>query len=358
MNRNSPKWLYLPDGWINMEHIIYHTKTWRVEVYGGRGSGKTYGAFKALLEHGTTFLYLRRTDTQYKVISNQETSPINSLNRDMGWNYYPYRENDKISSIYDTDENDNGKRVPKGNPVGYFSSVLSFYNVRGVDLSRVEVIVFDEFVAESHVNKKAGEFEALLNLYETVNRNRELKGQSPVKLIMLANTDTVYNPYFVGWKQINTVLRMKRAGVDYYIHPQGYYTLIATDNSPISDKKAQTTFYQETKGTSFHDMAIESALDYKPGPQIKPRPIKEYKPWYTMGEVTVYKHKSRPEFYITEFRCGNQPIFEDNKAGKKSQYYFDFRQVLQAYLDINTGWKVYFETPENEIYFKLWYDLT
>lgn len=358
MARNSPKWLYLPAGWINMEHIIYDTKTWRVEVYGGRGSGKTYGALKTLIEHGTTFLYLRRTDTQYKIIANQETSPLNVLNRDMDWSYYPYRENDKISSIYKTHENQEGKRVPEGNPVGYFSSVLSFYNVRGVDLSQVEVIVFDEFVAESHVSKKAGEFEALLNLYETVNRNRELKGADPVKLIMLANTDTIYNTYFVGWKQVNTVLRMKRNDVDYYVDPKGFYTLIATDNSPISEQKGQTKFYRELQGTNFHRMSIESALDYKPGKNIKTRPIKEYTPFYTMGELTVYKHKSRPEFYLTEHKSGNPPVFEDSKQGKKSQYFFDFRAVLQAYLNIMAGWQVYFETPENEIYFKMWYVLT
>lgn len=343
-----------------MEHIIYNTKTWRVEVYGGRGSGKTYGALKALLEHGTVFLYLRRTDTQYKIIANQETSPINAINRDMGWTYYPYRENDKISAVYKSRENDNGKLVPDGAPVGYFSSVLSFYNVRGVDLSRVEVIVFDEFVAESHVSKKSGEFDALLNLYETVNRNRELTGGKPVKLIMLANTDTIYNPYFVGWKQVNTVLRMKRNNVDYYIDPKGYYTLIATDNSPISERKAETSFYKELVGTKFHDMAINSNLDYTPGINIKSRPIKEYNPLYTMGELTCYRHKSRKELYFTEHASGGVPVYGDDKAGHKALDMIDHRFALRCYIQTadGVGWKVYFETPENEIYYKLWYNLT
>lgn len=360
MNRNSPKWLYDENGYINMEHLIYGTKTWRVMVYGGRGSGKTYGAFKSILENGSVFLYLRRTDTQYKIIANKETSPIGVLNRDMGWSYYPYRENDKISAVYKTIENEDGKQVPEGKPVGYFSSVLSFFNVRGVDLSRVEVIVFDEFIAESHVQKKSGEFQALLNLYETVNRNRELKGGNPVKLVMLANTDSISNPYFSGWHLINQILRNKRNNVDYYIDPKGNYTLVATDNSPISAKKAETGFYQELKGSEFYNMAIDSGLDYKAGKNIKSCPIKEYTPLYTMGELTVYRHKSRKELYITEHRAGHAPYFEDTPKGHKGLDTFDRRLTVRMYCNFEdgAGWKLYFEKPENEIYFQTWYGLT
>ena len=356
---NTPKWLYPGAGYINMEHLIYNTKTWRVMVYGGRGPGKTYGTFDALINHKSTFLYLRRTDTQYKIIANKETSPLNKLNTDMGYAYYPFRENDKISAVYDTEEDDKGKLQPVGNPIGYFSSVLSFHNVRGVDLSRVDVIVYDEFVAESHVSRKQGEFEALLNLYESINRNRELAGRDPCKLIMLANSDTVYNPYFIGWHLVNQVLRMKRTGVDYYVDPKGYYTLVATDNSPISAEKSQTKFYKELEGTDFYNMAVASEFDYKPDAHVRPRAIREYTPMFTMGELTAYVHKSRKEWYLTEHRSGNPPVFEDTKTGHYGLDAYEHRFLMRCYSNYSDGegWKVYFENPENEIYFKMWYGL-
>lgn len=356
---NTPKWMYSELGYINMEHLIYNTKTWRVMVYGGRGTGKTYGAFKAVIDHGSTFLYLRRTDTQYKIIANKETSPINVINRDMGWSYLPYRENDKLSAIYKSVENDDGKIVPEGKPIGYFSSVLSFFNVRGVDLSQVEVILYDEFITESHVQKKSGEFDALLNLYETVNRNRELKGAKPVKLVMMANTDSIYNPYFSGWHMVNQVVRNKRKGIDYYTDPKGNYTLVATDNSPVSKAKSETGFYTELEGTNYYNMAINSALNYTPGSNVRVRPIGEYIPWYTMGELTCYRHKSRRELYFTEHRSGNPPIFENDSRGKKALGIFDMGAGLRSYLGIvwDGRCKVYFATPENEIYYRLWFGL-
>ena len=356
---NTPKWLYSELGYINMEHLIYNTKTWRVMVYGGRGTGKTFGAFKAVIEHGSTFLYLRRTDTQYKIIANKETSPLNIVNRDMGWNYLPYRENDKLSAVYNSVENDDGKIVPEGKPIGYFSSVLSFFNVRGVDLSQVDIILYDEFIAESHVQKKSGEFEALLNLYETVNRNRELKGGKPVKLIMMANTDSIYNPYFSGWHLVNQVVRNKRNNVDYYIDPKGNYTLVATDNSPVSRAKSETGFYTELEGTNYYDMAINSKLNYTAGSNIRVRPIQEYNPLYTMGELTCYRHKSRKELYFTEHRSGTPHVFECDSRGKKGLDIYDRKFAFRVYIGVaeECGWKMFFATPENEIYYRLWYGL-
>ena len=67
--------LYQRNGYANMPDII-ESETPFVLTIGGRGTGKTYGAIKYLLESGTLFIYLRRTDAQMQLVSKAEFSPI------------------------------------------------------------------------------------------------------------------------------------------------------------------------------------------------------------------------------------------------------------------------------------------
>ena len=58
--------LYESSGYANMPAII-ETDTPFILSIGGRGTGKTYGAIKYLLENNITFIYLRRTSAQMEL---------------------------------------------------------------------------------------------------------------------------------------------------------------------------------------------------------------------------------------------------------------------------------------------------
>ena len=66
-------------------------------------------------------------------------------------------------------------------------ALSTFGNLRGVDFSDVDMIFFDEFVPQKNARPIKAEAEAFFNLYETVNRNRELDGRPPVRVLMLSN---------------------------------------------------------------------------------------------------------------------------------------------------------------------------
>ena len=39
------------------------------------------------------------------------------------------------------------------------------------------------------------------------------------------------------------------------------------------------------------------------------RPIREYRPIVTVGDITIYEHKSRYEYYVTTHRSGDPPRY-------------------------------------------------
>ena len=49
--------LYTVDGWVNWDYIMGQRES-IISVVGARGTGKTYGLFKWMVEHRKKFIYL------------------------------------------------------------------------------------------------------------------------------------------------------------------------------------------------------------------------------------------------------------------------------------------------------------
>ena len=51
--------LYDKNGYVNIPEILKHEAVF-IFIYGGRGTGKTYGALKEMKEGNHKFIYMRR----------------------------------------------------------------------------------------------------------------------------------------------------------------------------------------------------------------------------------------------------------------------------------------------------------
>ena len=69
---------YLPSGYVDMAKIIEQPYPFIFLIH-GRGTGKTYGACKYVLDKGEKFVYLRRTQTEADLCSSAEFSPFKPL---------------------------------------------------------------------------------------------------------------------------------------------------------------------------------------------------------------------------------------------------------------------------------------
>lgn len=327
--------IYNESGWVNWDYILDQPASF-ISVVGARGVGKTYGIFKKLIESGEKFIYLRRLKSQLDQCGKLEGNPFKKINQDLVRNIVPFssggiivfREKDKAGEIA---------------AAGVALSVVA--NVRGIDFSDYNYIVFDEFIASIGERPIKNEFQAFLNFYETVNRNRELTGQNPVKCIMLGNANTLINPYFSSWHFMKTAIRMITGNQMVWRSPDNSRMVILLLNSPISQQKKDTALYQNASD-DFIQMALDNSFRTDET-NIKSEPLTEYIHIVSVGEIGIYKHKSERRYYVSGTQ-GDKPYYDSFGIGLKmfQQDYF----MLRVHYMVNKN--VWFESFELEIIFR------
>lgn len=327
--------IYTSQGWVNWEYLMQQEES-IISVVGARGTGKTYGIIKWLLEHKQKFIYLRRLKSQLEECRKEAGNPFKKLNSDMNLNIKPFP---LAGSVVFRHDNKDGDIVA----VGVALSVVA--NIRGVDYSDYDYIVFDEFIASDGERPIKNEFNAFLNFYETVNRNRELEGKKAVKAVLLGNANKIANPYFTGWACMRRVLNMIKGGQMVWRTDDRTRMIVLLLDSPISEKKQETVLYRNATN-DFLSMALDNAFRTDET-VIKSEPLKEYNHIVSVGEIGIYRHKSDRKYYVSSTVCKN-PYYEAYGIGLKmfQQDYYMFR----VYYMVNKN--VIFENFECELIFR------
>ena len=335
--------LYLDSGYLNIRGILAQGLPFNF-CWGGRGTGKTYGALKDAVESGVKFMFMRRTQTQLDLISKPEFSPFKPLNKDYGWNvgivplskynggvYHMEAE----KKILNGEEIETGRMTPCGPPIGYTCALSTIANIRGFDGSDVDLLIYDEFIPEPHARPIKEEHEAFLNAYETINRNRELQGRKPLQVLCLANANTLANPLFIGLSLVTKAERMNRTGQEYSIDMKRGCVLVNLCESSISDRKRDTALYRLTGNSDFTKMALANdfAGEDERG-KIGSKPIKEYRPIAAIGEICIYRHKSADIYFCSTHLSGSPPTFGVGDT-ERARFCRLYSWLWLAYLDNN-----------------------
>ena len=311
--------VYLENGYINMDAILdSDTVFWF--IVGGRAIGKTYGALNSTRQRGLFVMYLRRTQTQCDLISKPEMSPYKSINKDFGTDITIKPITKYNGGIYDGD-----------NIIGYTGALSTISNMRSFDASNVDVIIYDEFIPERHERPIKAEASALWNAYETISRNRELKGLAPTKLLCLANANDLGNQIFIDLGLVDRADRMRATGEQLFIDKARSLAVFMPTDSPISAAKADTSLYKLTRGTDFSDVAIENDFTGIDRENIKSRALNDYKPVALLGELCIYRHRRRRDYYISRHKSGSPEVFPMTEAGKK-RFLHAHGDIYRAYL--------------------------
>lgn len=277
-------------------------------IIGGRAVGKTYGALRSSVEDGRKFMFMRRKQTQLDIINRPEFSPIKPVCRDTGLKITtrPVAKGLAAFVPYEIEEE---REVISGPPYGYTCALSTVANLRGFDASELDMLFYDEFIPEKSERPLANEADALFNCYETFNRNRELAGHAPLQMVCMANSNDQSAPVLESLRLIRRIDRMRQTGQELYTDPRRGLALVMLRDSPISAAKRETALYRLTEGTDYSEMALNNSFAYEDRGRILSRPIAEYRPIVTVGEITIYKHKSDGSFYITGHRTGTPPTY-------------------------------------------------
>ena len=284
--------IYYPEtGYVNIGGILCEGYPFNF-ICGGRGTGKTYDALRTARNQGIKFILLRRTQAQADLISKPEFSVFKPLNEDQGWSVIPERVSKYNSAFVENDIQ-----------IGYTAALSTLSNMRGFDASDIRLIIYDEFIPEKHERPIKNEADALWNAYETINRNRELKGSAPVQLLCLANANDITNPVFESLGLIRIADRMQKKGTERWTDDKRGIQLIMLNRSPISRKKGQTVLYNLTEGSGFSRMSLDNSFNVD-RQHVRPRPLGEYVPVCMIGELCIYRHKSEARLYCTTHQAG------------------------------------------------------
>lgn len=327
--------LYLENGYVNIAWVLSKKQPFNF-IWGGRGTGKTFGALEYAYMQKIKFLFVRRTQTQCDLINKPDFNPFKSLCNFHGWDIGTAAITKYNSGFYNM-EQVNDKATPTGAPIGYTAALSTFSNIRGFDASDIDLIIFDEFIPERHEKPLKHEADAFFNMVETVNRNRELQGKNPVQVLCLANSNDLANPLFMSLKIVRKAEAMTRDGQKVSLMQHRGLALFNLCDSPISEQKADTALYRLTEGSNFANMSIGNQFNEDRG-RIRPAPLKEYKPEVIIGELCIYVHKSNGTIYITEHVSGNPPSYSIGEA--------DTRRFTKRY-----QW-VWFKYLQNDIEFE------
>ena len=156
--------IYDSNGYLDMPRILGGSAD-IIVILGARGTGKTYGALKYMLDTDSRFILMRRTQTQIDMVAKPEFSPFKAVDASICTGSV----SKNIGAFYRGEQNDKGVYQPTGAPLGYSVALSTISNIRGFDASDVKYLLYDEFIPERHERPIKHEGEAFLNGYETIN---------------------------------------------------------------------------------------------------------------------------------------------------------------------------------------------
>lgn len=345
--------LFDKDGYPNFsrENGILSTGAPIIFIWGGRGTGKTYTCLKMFHVEHQNFLYLRRTPQQAETICAAPSMwPWSPINHDMGTHYAPFAV-PRVAGLYEVGDvqewTETGKPVKPSELPGTLGSVVSLSRTRGFSSPFTSTIVLDEYQKEESDYYRKGEGVGLANIYETVNRNRELQGRPPCQLIMMSNAVGMANPYYMQWEVTDLVEKMIGARQRVRFLEDRGILLVDLVDSPIAKQKAGTALYKSMEGTDFYRSAIENQYAAEEKSLIVSRPLREYYPLVQIGRCCIYEHKSRPMYYVCRHRSGNMPAYGTGEYERK-RFRRAYPYIWVAYLQR----QVEFERYSDEIFFR------
>ena len=309
--------LYLPEGWPNIE-FIDGFGCWMNVLISARQVGKTYSVLKYLIEHNRTHLFTRRTRHELEAIAtNPIMNPYDKL-QESDIHVTLKGSPDKMMDILGYDLDSSGKQVVNGNFYGIATSLTEIAAVRGFNGGAFSDWVFDEFIPEQIVVTRKAEGDAFLNAHVTLNSNRELIGQEPIKTWLLANTNKIDSPILDALDIVDDVLYLQRKGQEYLVTDNKVFIGLLKSEKIIEKRKETRLMKQISKKSDFYGMAINSEFSYDASPYIQQISIKHLMPaWSYDNKLFCWEKPGGYYICRAPFRSPYAPRYDGDKTGRE-----------------------------------------
>ena len=134
------------------------------------------------------------------------------------------------------------------------------------------------------------ESNAFNNCYETINRNREIKGRDPLQALLLSNSNFLASPILLALGLADVLPAMRDKGQTEWINQKRGIALFNLWNSPISQQKRDTALYRATAGSSFGQMALDNDFALDDLRDVRPMSLNGCRLLARIGKVYLYSY--------------------------------------------------------------------
>ena len=284
-------------------------------------------------------MYFRRLQTQIDIVAKPEFSPFKKLDRVRKFITTSKPISKNVFGFYAGDDE---------KMIGYAGALSTFQNLRGFDGSDISTILFEEAIPKLSERSLPNEWFALMDAYETINRNREIdEGKPPVKLVLIGNSNNTAAPILVQAGLVSRIERMKQTGQQVFADPERSLLLIVLRDTKLGEEKADTAMYKFLgRDNAYTRASLDNSPPEEWGRMTASRPLREYKPVVAVGEICIYKHKSRAEWYVSGHVSGSPDRYG---AGDQDLRRFRilYRMLWAAFIER----RVWFENTVCEVLF-------
>lgn len=337
---------------------------WVVVIVGARDRGKTYSTLKYTYERDEQIIFLKRQVGDISLLclnaknverkrikaarvkddedidleefdEDDDFSPYADLNEDLGINVQPKMldKEQGIATFYDRDI-DTWKAKKK---VGIALAVKSIAKYKGFGgLRKCKYLVFDEFIPapwERGISKLEGE--SVVDLYSTISRDREQRGQEALLMICLANANDLSNQMFNTLEITDDVVDMINHGEDIRVIGRKLVVLVDDSKLQVAKDEKKTLIYQDMKDTMWGRVSFNNEFARNDISCIGFTSIKKMicRCSVTYKNETWYIYQKDEKFYVCASRSNKIPVEYDLnfESTRKPFYLKEVVALVNAY---------------------------
>ena len=229
---------------------------------GARSMGKTYffmrHGVRQWIRKGSQWVYVRRYESNLSAM-NKLGDFLRPLEIENEFPDYHLRQHGKILEIKPVD----GGTKQRWHTMGQMIPLSKARGYKGGNTPDVRTLVFDEFIAEKGEQYLEDEPDYLLNLWETIDRRRDL-----LRLYLLANAADLVNPYFVQWG----IQLPPKGKTKTYKHRRSTITIQYADDAAFKRAAAETDIGSFTAGSAYDRYALDNEFVDDPTVLISDKP--------------------------------------------------------------------------------------
>lgn len=324
--------------------IQAYPNAWCILIWSKRGPGKTYSTLRMCIEDGNKFVFMKRTIDDVNLMCSRldsmddpddnDLSPFSPLNRDFGWNIYPFIISKKgLAAFYRGEVGEDGQLKPVGPLLGWIVACSAVTKFKGFSMDAADYMIFDEFIPKpwERINKKEGD--SVLDMYETISRDRIKRGKKELKLICLANATSLNNPMFNTLDVVDIAAEMDIVDREYTYLEDGTLLHFIPGDFDKTEETEKTGIQKRMEGTPWGVMAYGGHFGYNDFTSIGRTSLKGYKPVCACSykKDNFYIYMKEGHYYMCKSRHNSDRVYNLNKENNQKLFYheyvFDLREA-------------------------------